>query len=108
MARSISDRLAQLDELGDELAGAAPPARPVSPLHAATLDMLTELMSLGERFSGPQTPSTLRVMMRTLSAAKPMLLDGLADVPEETIRGFVLDMRARLDAVLNAGEQSEP
>lgn len=100
--RSILDRYERLEKRGDELAGviAAPSA-----VHTATVDVLRDLMSLGQKWSNAETPAHLKVMMRTLERSQPLLLEGIAGIPPESIVEFMRELRARIDRIINSGAE---
>lgn len=102
MRRGVLERL---EDRGDKLAAEVLPAR-VSPVHAATVSVLSELLSMGSRLSATgETPTHLRVLMRTLERSRGVLLDSIAGVPADSIRAFMGELAARIQTIVDAPEQ---
>lgn len=100
MRRSISDHMAALENRGERLA--MPAGMQPSPVHVQAVQVMSELMTLGQQLSGPDTPTHLKVLMRTVEKGKPMLLEGLASVPPEKIQEFFRDLSARIQLIIDA------
>jgi hypothetical protein len=87
--QSITERFDRLEARGDELARLH---AEVSPVHVETLNVLRELLTMGNTMSTNKVPAALRAMMRTLDKLQPMLLEELANVPPESIRDFMREV----------------
>lgn len=99
--RSVMERFEQLEANGDKLAamGKQPTA-----VHVQCTQVLTDLLGMGQRLSTKETPIHLRTVMRTLEHARPMMLEGLADVPEEKIVEFMSDLRDRINSIITLAQ----
>lgn len=104
--RTISQRMAlkaqhELDQGAAQLLGPAAIAPATSEVHRVTVDVLTELLTLGQNLSGANTPTHLKVMMRTISAGRPMILESLSDVPPHLIQEWMRSLIARIQPILD-------
>lgn len=98
MRRSILDRLeGRADDLAPDARLAA-----ASPVHAATVAVLSDLLAMGSRLSTGDTPAHLRVLMRTLEKSRGLLLDSISGVPPEAIKAFMGELVARIQTILDA------
>lgn len=86
---SITERYDRLAERGEELSHLG---ENISPVHVETLNVLRELLTMGNRMSTNKVPAALRAMMRTLDRLQPVLLEELANVPPDSIREFMRDV----------------
>lgn len=78
---------------------------PLSPVHVITVDVLTDLMSIGEKLSrGGKTPPALRTLMKVLDRSRPLLLEQLAEIPPDQIQEFMRDLITRMQRITDAGE----
>lgn len=102
--RSILETLDHLNDTADGLA-AMPGARLPSRLHQVTFDTLFELLTLGSSMAasenGQSVPLPLRAMLTTLQHSKPMLMEQMANVPEDVIRDFARNMTVRMQAIVD-------
>lgn len=96
-ARSqMGGALAEADERLTKRLGIAP-----SPVHAATVNVLSELMSMGLGLSNGSTPVYLKTLMRSLQAAKPMMLENVSQMPPDRIKAFMADLIARMQTIVD-------
>lgn len=96
---TILDRYDQLADRGDTLAALAPAA--ASDLHRATVEFVKELLLLGERYrSDQQTPAHIKTIVRLVQRLEPEMVEMLAKVPEDQIRGSLTELVNRMQQVL--------
>lgn len=100
--KSLMDRFEGLEGRRDELERRATAAAGPSPVHVQTIEVLSELLTLGRLFSTDKVPAPLRAMMRTLDRLKPTLLEELAQVPPEAIQSFMGDLARRIATITDA------
>jgi hypothetical protein len=74
-----------------------------TPVHTAMIEVLSDLLQMGNAFSSDKVPAPLRAMMRTLDMMKPTLVEELSQVPPEQITAFMAGLRDRLDTIVVAG-----
>jgi hypothetical protein len=92
---SLGERRAVLDAA--TLAHAQP-----TPVHMAMVDVLSNLLSMGNQFSSEKVPVQLRTMMRVLDQMKPTLVTELARIPADQIQTFMAGLRDELDRIVQA------
>lgn len=102
--RSVLDRYAELEGRRADMDQARTTAASVTPIHIATIDVLTTLLTLGNTLAGEKVPAPLRAMMRTLDMMKPVLIEELAAIPPEQIVSFMAGLRDQIDRIVVAGE----
>lgn len=102
--RSITQRL---EDRGQQLAGqpVAGTTTPVSPVHLATVQVLSDLLTLGRSMESDATPTHLRVLMRTIDKSRPMLLESIASIPPAQVKSFMADLAARIASIVDAPEE---
>lgn len=101
---SITERHDRLARRGNEMdEGAAPAELIVAPseVHRVTVEVLTDLLNIGERLSNGNTPPHLKILMRTMQKSRPMLLEGLTNIPPEAIQGFMAELGAKILTIAN-------
>lgn len=95
--------LAELDAYGDELTAAAErtaePEPAPSAVHRRTLDVMSELVSLGQSYSGPDTPLALRATMTVLDRGRPVMLDMMRKIEPRQLAAFMAELAARLQSI---------
>lgn len=73
-----------------------------SPVHIALVTVMGDLMSMGlSMSSNNNTPTHLRVLMRTLDQMKPMLLENVSSMPPDKIKTFMGDLVARMQSIID-------
>ena len=99
---TIAERAALIDQREEELAARTETLVHNQPtaVHIQTVKVLRDLLTLGRKFSGPNVPAPLRMLMRTLDKMEPVLIEELADVDPDELKAFLLELRNRLDSVL--------
>lgn len=103
--RTIADRYARLEARGDELAGE--PGAGLSPVHLQTVDVLTDLLEMGETLSGGETPASLRALMGMIRRLRPEMLRQLGSVPPDALRAFMADLIARMQTIVDTCEHDD-
>lgn len=105
---SLEDRYARLEERKAELHARA--MATATPTHYAAVRVLSELLTMGERFSGPASavPVQLRVMVRTLRKLEPVLVEEFAKVPPAQIKAFMTEMRDQINGIIEAPDHGPP
>lgn len=101
---SLIQRYEALEERRAELAAAHAPRSEPTPVHAAVVELLKRLLTLGQLYSSEAVPLPLRVMMRTLDQMTGTLVEEFAQVPPDRIVIFFRGLRDELDAVIRAAE----
>lgn len=110
--RSILEVADDLDARGDALALMPGTPEPTE-VHLAALDVMTELMALGQRLAtaSSDVPHMLSAFLTTIDRSRPMMIEGLAKVPPSAIRQFLGALGERIQTVidlpLTAAELSE-
>lgn len=104
MVRRISvydslDTLAELDAYADTLETETAPAEPPSPVHARTLEVMQELVQLGQDYSGPDTPLALRATILALDRSRPLMLDLMARIEPAQLAAFMAQLAAQLQSI---------
>lgn len=106
--RSLLERFEDLEGRRDDLEAAAIAKASPSPVHVQTIEVLSELLTMGKMFSTDKVPAPLRAMMRTLDLMKPTLLEELAEVPPEAIQAFMTDLMHKIERITSAPGAAPP
>lgn len=111
MARGVMARLREAEQArgsGDLLQRADRLARtggPLSAVHQRTVDVLAKLVRLAVSMTGDETPTHLRVLVTMLDKSRPLLLDGLAKVPDDQVIAFMTEIRDDCQSIIDAGQE---
>lgn len=100
--KSIAETMAALEARGAGLEETPQHGPAPTEVHRRAVDVLSSLMQLGTQMSNGATPTHLKVLMRTLQASQPMMLDGLAGIPPEQIRAFMRMLHDKIGEILTA------
>lgn len=100
--RSILDRYDRFDDL-DARADKLAAENKAGPVHIACTEVLTEMITMASTLSGAEhVPAPMRAALATLNRLRPMMLEGLIDVPEDKIREFMAGMIDKLQTIIDA------
>lgn len=97
----LVERYERLERRQEELRDKAVNARSHDPVHLATVRVLSDLMTMGARYSTARVPAGLRAMMLTLQRMEPVLVEELAKVPPDQIRVFLGELAGRLQSIVD-------
>lgn len=103
--RSIVDRYERLEARADELAGELPAG--LSPVHVQTVDVLTDLLEMGEALTDGETPAALRALMGMIRRLRPEMLRQLGAVPPAALAAFMRDLIARMQTIVDTAEHDD-
>lgn len=73
------------------------PADELSPVHAAVLGALDELLDHITASAG-NLPAAARMMLSTVRSMRGMMVESVARMPEQQLRGLLVALRDRIDA----------
>lgn len=79
------------------------PAAELSGPHAAVLGALDELLGAITERAG-SLPAMARTMLSVVTAQRSMLVESVARMPEDQLRGLLVVLRGRIDAALTDGD----
>lgn len=91
---ALDKRISELDPTG---AGAE-----LSPMHARTVEVLTDLLSMADSVTDDDTPQILRTLLSVVRRSRPMLVDLVRKVPEQAIVSTMSKLRDDIQSVLDA------
>lgn len=99
----MAARFDELERRGNELAGRRRPGTPEpTEIHRRLVATLSDVLKTISNVSKDGVPTPILVAARAVRHMQGELLESIADVPEETVRNALLDIRGRIDSVLNA------
>ena len=101
--RSLTERYEELEGRREGIAARQHERIAPSPVHLALVDVLGDLLTLGNTYANDRVPLPLRTMMRMLDGMRGTLLEELATVPPEQIIPFMAGLRDQIDRIVQAG-----
>lgn len=106
MRMSLADRVAQLEERGEQLAaqrqaGITRAGTEPSEVHKRLVGVLVDVLEMVGTTRGEGVPMPLLVAARALRSMKDELLDSLADVPAAEVRKVLVAISHKLEEILD-------
>lgn len=76
-----------------------------SPVHLRTIDVLGKLLTMAVDMTGEDTPTHLRMLVLMLEKGRPLLVEGLAKVPDSQVIEFMRSIRDDIQSIIDTGEE---
>lgn len=97
--RSLQERFDELQHRGEQLAPSV--LHPTTITHERAAEVLVEMIHAANTLAG-EMGGAQRALLRTVTAARGMLLDGLSKVPEAEVVAFMTGLRDRIQSIIDA------
>lgn len=76
--------------------------------HIKAVEVLTDLMTLGQDLATEDTPAQLRILMRLLKQCRPLMLEMITKVPPEQITTYMSSLRDQIQGIIDTAPPASP